>query len=200
MIAALVSMLIAQASPAQNADLSCSAWFSDGYRTGYVDLWVGHDYRPRSMKLLLSDPDGWTRATVSFDPDTRKFPGILSNIFFLVRFEQKPTFPLELKAYADGQLRWQKTITTPFMPPLVGGGAAPGSGTAGYLGGADDGLLVPTPRELQIMVSDARGRAVGALRYSVLNNATQAAVSEAMEKLEAGYSARACNPPPPPIH
>lgn len=199
MIAALVSMLIAQAPPAQNADLSCSAWFSDGARTGYVNLWVGHDYQPRTMKLLLRDPDGWTRATVSFDPNTRKLPGSLSNIFFLVRFEQKPAFPLELKAYADGQLRWQKTITTPFMPPLAGGAAAPGSGTVDYLGGADDGLPVPTPRELQIMVSDAKGRAVGALRYPVLDDATQAAVSEAMEKLEADYSAHACSPPPPPI-
>ncbi|WP_156398371.1 hypothetical protein [Caulobacter sp. Root1455] len=199
MIAALVSMFIAQAPLTQDTYLFCSTGFLDGVRTGYLTLRVDHDYRPEFMQLSLNDPDGWTRATVSLDPNNRKLPGVLSGMFFHIQFKQKPVFPLALKAYADGQLRWQKTINTPFMPALVNVDATPGSGTADYLSRADDGLPVATPREVTIVVNDSKGLEVGALRYPLLSNSTQAAGLEAIERLEAAYNARACSPPPPLI-
>jgi hypothetical protein len=73
------------------------------------------------------------------------------------------------------------------------------TGTADYLSQADDGLPVPTPREIEIILTDAKQRQVGSLRYPVFNDTTQAALSAAIIQLESAYSKRSCSVPPPRI-
>jgi hypothetical protein len=200
MIGALASLLLlAQTSSALDNGLSCSASFADGVRSGFLSLWVDREYRTRSMGLTLSDQDGWTRSQVTLDPIDRKLPGVLSSFFFFVRFERKPTFPLTMNAYADGTLRWKKSIAVPFVPTSSMPNAAPYSGTADYLGRADDGLPVSTPRELKIILMDAKERPVGTLRYPIFDDATQVAALKAIAQLETSYKERSCTPPPPLI-
>jgi hypothetical protein len=98
----------AQSHPLPDASLYCTAYFKDDARLGSVGLRVDPDYRPTSMALDLSDLDGWTKVSVTLDPVGRKLPGVFSGMFFIVNFKQKPVFPLVMKAYADGKLRWKK--------------------------------------------------------------------------------------------
>lgn len=198
MVSLLALALLVQ-TPLTPQVLSCFASFGDGARTGNVSLLVDGGYRPYWMRLWLYDTDGWTKIELELDPNTRKLPGRLSYIFGLLRFSKKPAYPLALKAYADGQLRWQQTISVPFWPttPLAGT-VRPGEGTVYSLGHADDGLPVSTPHELHIIVTDAEGRPAGELSYPLLTPETEAAVSHVLAAVETSFDKRSCSPPPPP--
>jgi hypothetical protein len=143
----LASLFLALAPAGQPSEIwVCSASFSEGSRIGYVNLVAADDYRLHSMTIRLSESDGWTQAEIALDPNERRLPGTLSHVFFVVRFTRKPAFPLTMNAYADGRLRWRKSITVPFWPTTLIGPARVGPGTAAYIARADDNLPVPTPR------------------------------------------------------
>jgi hypothetical protein len=58
---------------------------------------------------------------------------------------------------------------------------------------------VITPRELRIVMLDARGRQVGETHFALPGSEPDAKVSIALAAVETGYRTRRCTPPPPPI-
>lgn len=196
----LVLAMIAGAPSAAPQSLFCQSWFSDGSRHGIMSLQLSGDHKPFAMNLTLNEADGWTRAQVELDPKDRKLPGQLKSVFFAVRFTRKPAYPLKLAAFADGQLRWRKTILVPFWPTILPTGKAMRNvGTVDYVAQADDGLPVQTPRELKVVLTDAKGRVAGDLRYPLIAGATEEALTKSLAEVQTRLDTHQCFPPPPPI-
>jgi hypothetical protein len=200
MLPSLAPLLLALVSAApQEEPRICEADFSEGGRSGHVAFVVGWDYTPGSLTLSLREPDGWSRVEIALDPAERRLPGLLSNAFVAVRFTRPPELPLRMNAYADGRLRWRHEIRTPFWPGSLDRSAtvtrigrhAPG--TVDNLGRADDGLPVPAPHELAIVLVDARDRQVGETRYILPGAAPDGPAAAALAAVEAQYRARSCH-------
>jgi len=191
--------ILATALP-QDGTLFCEGSFYEAGHSGSIRLRVDPDYTPREVTVSLSEPDGWSRATIVLDPTTRRFPGNFTGAFFAVRFTEKPVFPLKMTGYADGIARWHKDVAVPFWhgsaldAPLGKSG-----GTADYVARADDGLPVVTPRALRIVMIDARGRQVAETLLALPGGEPDAKTANALAAAEAAYRARKCAPPPPLI-
>jgi hypothetical protein len=198
-LVAFVAAAQAAAAPA-GGSLTCSAYFLDGGRSAYVSLGVDGAYTPHRMAITLHDRDGWTRTEISLDPAERRLPGAFAHGFFAVRFTGRPVFPLTMTAYADGRLRWRETVRVPFWPATLIGAARAGRGTTVFLGRAEDGLPVATPREIEIVLTDARGRRAGSVRYPLVTGASEERVRRAIADVETALAARRCLPPAPPLH
>lgn len=205
MLLGLAPLALALASATPESDtLICQAGFADHGRIVNVFLVVDGEYTPRAMNAWVNEPDGWSRADIALDPMEPRLPGLFSGAFFAVRYTRTPVFPLTLSAYADGTLRWRKAINVPFWPTILGGTAESARagrdpGTGDYVSRADDGLPVPTPRELRIVLTDARGQPVGETRFMLPGAEPDGPMARALATVEAGYRAHNCFPPPPPI-
>jgi hypothetical protein len=173
--------------------------FGSGGRYGMVLLQVEPDYTPRSLTVSIHEPDGWSRAEIMLDPTGRRLPGQFSGAFFAVRFTRTPDLPLTMNVYADNILRWRRVIHTPFWPGTPGSPEAiPRSGRnapgiTDYVARADDGLPVPTPRELRIVLVDARGRQVGETRYALPGVEPGGHLATALASVEAAYRGHLCH-------
>ncbi len=190
--------LLGALSPAPDSNRLCEVSFLDAGRPGSFILQVDNAYTPLMMQLWLYEL-GRFKATVVLDPAKRALPGTLDSVFFNIRFTRKPRFPLTLRAYADGTLRWQKTIHVAYWSPGPGDvGPAPFAGHMDYVGRADDGLPVPMPGELRIILTDAQGRDVGSEHYALPGNAPNAATVGALAELEQRYRDHKCFAPSPP--
>lgn len=214
MLLGLAALSLASALPEPRNDfLNCSASFADRGRFGNVFLLVDGNHRALKLTASINEPDGWSRAELALDPADRRLPGLLSHAYFAVRFDRpRPAFPLRMDVYADSTLRWRRSITVPFWPSSLSGpdsaardpGAASDRkkvpGTVHYVAGADDGLPVPTPGELRIVIFDAAGRQVGETRFPLVGPEPEGPMATALSAVESAYRARACSPPPPPIH
>jgi hypothetical protein len=206
MLIGLAPLLLALASAQQDdGQRVCSVDFGDGGRRGHVWLLVDRDYAPLTLNMSLREPDGWSETAITLDPAQRRFPGLLSYVTFAIRFTREPDLPLTMNAYADGRLRWRHEINIPAWPTTLDRSAtvarmgrhAPG--TAGSLGRADDNQPVLTPRELVIVLLDARGRQVGEARYALPGDGAEGPAATALAAVEASYRARTCHPPAPLI-
>jgi hypothetical protein len=207
-----ILLLTQAAAPAEPLICHASFYEEKRRRFGNAVLVTDQDYTPRGLTISINELDGWSRAEVRLDATDRRLPGVLTSAFFAIRFTRRPAYPLTMNVYADEALRWRKTVDTPFWPTTlfdqagVDGhrGAASdrkrARGTSGHVARADDGLEVSTPRELKIVVIDAKGRQVGERRYALLGNAPEDSIAKALAAVESGYRDRRCTPPPPPIH
>lgn len=205
MLLGLAPLVLALATAAPEDDTPiCQAGFADHGRIVNVFLTVGADYTPRTLNVWLNEPDGWSRADIALDPVERRLPGLFSGAFFAVRYTRTPVFPLTMNVYADGVLRWRKAVNVPFWPTILGGTAESlragrDPGTSDYVSRADDGLPVPTPRELRIVLTDARGHQVGETRMMLPGAEPDGPLARALAAVEADFRAHNCSPPPPPI-
>lgn len=195
----LLAHLLA-AAPLTEDPLSCSASYFDAGHMGMVTLTVDRAYTPLSMRLSITEIPGRFSAVIELDPLKRSLPGTLQNAFFGIRYTGKPRFPLTLRGYADGALRWQRRIDVAWSPPEFGDGPPrvfPGH--ADYVARADDGLPVRAPRELRFTLTDPQGREVGSERYAMPGDAQDTAAAKALAAVEMGFAKRICTPPPPLI-
>lgn len=200
MLGFFAALLLADASIAPQ-NLNCTVSFADSERWGMVNLVVDQDYNPLRMNASIFARSDWSEIRIELAPLDRRSPGQLTSFYFSVPFVEKPDYPLTLKAYADGKLRWKKQATSPWWPPQPGSDRPQSIfGHKDYFAAADDNLPVPTPSELDIVVTDAKGETVGERRYALGSPSSVTQMSEALVAIEASFSRRECSPPPPPIH